>query len=227
MPKRGGSRGRKKASLYDLSKEHVKPEHQEEYLKELGGESDRAAALVAAAEVESYLVYLLMPEFKRLSADEKEALFFGRRAPLSEFAARIAVAYGLGLLEQSERDDLDRIRRIRNAFAHTVIPVKFTTEVIAAECAKLHYYDVFNHVEFTDADEVSHPKSRYIITALALRKIFGDRVLSRMKERAKSYPKDQRKRFLAQIDEIVKQHKPKPLPRRAAARNPPGSRNPR
>lgn len=205
MPKRGGSRGRKKASLYDLSKEFVKPEHQEEYLKELAGESDRAAALVAAAEVESYLVYLMLPLFWRLKADEKEALFFGRRAPLSEFATRIAVAYGLGRIHQPERDDLDRIRRIRNAFAHTVIPVKFTTEVIAAECAKLHYYDVFNDIEFTDADEVEHPKSRYLITAMALRKIFGDRVFSNARARAKTFSKDIRKQFLARLDEILKQ----------------------
>ncbi len=202
MPKRGESRGRRKASLYELSREYVKPEHHGEYLKELGGESDRAAALVAAAEVESYLVYLLMLKFRRLSADEKEALFFGRKAPLSEFAARIAIAYGLGSIQRAERDDLDRIRRIRNAFAHTVIPVKFTTEVIADECARLHYYDVFANIE--DADDTD-PKSRYIVTALALRKIFGDRVFSTIKENAKGIrDKTARKQFLAEIDAIRK-----------------------
>ena len=53
MGRRGGSRGQKKPSLYDLSRQSLKPEHKEAYAKELMGESDRAAALVAAAEVKS------------------------------------------------------------------------------------------------------------------------------------------------------------------------------
>ena len=114
---RGGSKGRKKPSLYGLSKQPLRLEHKEAFAKELMGESDRAAALVAAAEVESYLVHLLMFKFTRLGKEERDAVFFGRDAPLSAFADRISIAYGLGIIHADERDDLDSIRRIRNAFA--------------------------------------------------------------------------------------------------------------
>jgi len=201
MPKRGGSRGRKKASLSNLSRQTLKPEHREEYAKELTGGSDRAAALVVAAEIDSYLIVILQAKFFRLSEDEKDRLVFGQNAPLSNFASRILVAYGLGLIDEAERDDLDRIRRIRNAFAHSVIPLTFDHDLIAKECSQLWYRNVYDKEMVSFGD----PKARYLLTALELRKIFMDRAVSSARSAAKSIKdRTRRKEYLAQIDAILK-----------------------
>ncbi len=201
MPKRGGSKGRKKPSLHNLSRQSLRPEHKEAFTKELMGESDRAAALVAAAEVESYLVHLLMFEFTRLSEEERELLFFGRNGTLSEFADRISVAYGLGVIHPDERDDLDRIRRIRNAFAHSAIPLTFENELIATECSRLFYRDVYGD----NSASFAQPKLRYLLTALQLRKLFFDRGVEMVRGHAWSMKdKDAKKRYLVEIEAIMK-----------------------
>jgi hypothetical protein len=45
-------------------------------------------------------------------------LLEGGNAPLGTFSARIKMAHSLGLVTKRQYADLDRLRRIRNAFAH-------------------------------------------------------------------------------------------------------------
>ena len=195
------SRGRKKETLYDLSRQHLRPDQKEAYTKELLGESDRAAALVAAAEVESYLAHLLMFKFTPLSKEERDELFFGRNAPLAEFAARINIAYGLGTINAGERDDLHGIRRVRNAFAHSVIPLTFENELIAKECERLSYRNVYGDT----SESFGKPKLRYILTALELRKVFFDRATDTVRKAAWIVEdKDLKKQYLAEIDAVLK-----------------------
>jgi len=195
------SRGRKKATLYDLSRQSLRPDHRAAYIKELLGESDRAAALVAAAEIESYLAHLLMFKFTQLSKEERDEMFFGRNGPLAEFGDRINVAYGLGAIDAGERDDLHSIRRIRNAFAHSVIPLTFENELIAKECERLSYRDVYGDT----SESFGKPKLRYLFTALELRKIFGDRAIETVRKDAWALDdKDVKKQYLAEIDTILK-----------------------
>jgi hypothetical protein len=44
-------------------------------------------------------------------------------APLATFSAKIRLAYALSIFGSSTRDDLDTIREIRNAFAHSTRPL--------------------------------------------------------------------------------------------------------
>jgi hypothetical protein len=93
---------------------------------------DFAAAILGAARLDSTLAYIIEREFIDLSPDEERALL--REGPLAEFGAKIKLGYALGLYGPLTRDDLNIIREIRNAFAHSGNPLDFSNAAIARAC---------------------------------------------------------------------------------------------
>src|SRR5437762_3580943 len=87
-------------------------------------QGDRGTALIAAAWLDDSLELRIRAAFRpnKGTADE---LFDG---PLATFAARIKFAYLMGLIEPFARSDLDRIRRIRNEFAHSRTELFFRSQ---------------------------------------------------------------------------------------------------
>jgi hypothetical protein len=104
------------------------------FLPELNKESDRGIALVATSFIDDLLKRTLKAFL--IKGKLTNTLFDGMSAPLSTFAARIAMAHALGLISDQEAADADRLRSIRNRFAHDM-HVSFTDEKVAAECKKL------------------------------------------------------------------------------------------
>jgi hypothetical protein len=90
------------------------PDAARPFFDALKGESDRAAAVLAAAFLESALEELLR---KAIVPNASKDLFrsFG---PLSSFGGKIDVSHALGLINDEERDDLRIVKSIRNDFAH-------------------------------------------------------------------------------------------------------------
>ena len=80
-------------------------------------ESDRAAAVLGGAALDHYLAEALKGF---LVSDEETNELFGKYGPLSTFAARIDMAFALGLISADLKGDFNFIRRIRNHFAHHV-----------------------------------------------------------------------------------------------------------
>jgi hypothetical protein len=105
------------------------------FRRELSSETDRGAALFAAAHLDERLEMLLRAF---LIDDEPVAapLFSGTGA-LATFSARIDMAYLTGLIPLSIRRELHLIRRIRNEFAHSPRSVQFANEAIASRCREL------------------------------------------------------------------------------------------
>jgi mannitol operon repressor len=103
--------------------------------KELTGESDRACALIAGAALSEGLRELLAEAFFELENYEK--LFFEPHALLSDFASRTELSFALGLISSREQSILNIIRRIRNAFAHSVGQFTFDNDLIIKELSKL------------------------------------------------------------------------------------------
>ena len=89
----------------------------------LRNESERGCVLAAAAFLDSVLAEMLIVRFTNGRVGEK--LVRGFNSPLGTFSSRITAAFALGLLAESEHKQLDRIRRIRNDFAHTFANVRF------------------------------------------------------------------------------------------------------
>jgi mannitol operon repressor len=96
-----------------------------EFLSEFQKETDRGAALVGAALLDSRIERILLSHF----ADEKIAheLLSGGNAPLGSCSARLKLAYALGLITDIEFKECDTIRKIRNEFAHEVHGLSFAT----------------------------------------------------------------------------------------------------
>jgi len=97
-------------------------------------ESDRAAAILAAAFLETYLADYLRVFF----VDDPECVrLLEETAPLGSFAARAQVAYAFGLLTPEVASDLRYIRKIRNLFAHDISELSFSSPRVKDLCSNL------------------------------------------------------------------------------------------
>jgi hypothetical protein len=87
-----------------------------EWEEELCEQTDRGAAIVGTALVAEELKALLM---MRMTNRSKQVLgMFEPDGPLGTFGAQIKLAYGLAFITHNIFCDLERIRDIRNRFAH-------------------------------------------------------------------------------------------------------------
>lgn len=142
---RGGSRGVQKPSLTSLTRKRIGLADVDGWFDEMEQATDRACALVAVAGVSNDLKPLIATRFRELPEAEMDAMFEGRGAPLQDFNSRIDIAYALRLIDKNVRDNLHILRRIRNAFAHSPVPLSFDHPLVAAECKKLHIFRKYGH----------------------------------------------------------------------------------
>jgi hypothetical protein len=101
----------------------------DEAMHEMETDSDRAAGLVAATFLENQLE----DNIRKNLRDDQEALddmFNPSRGPLTTFAAKIDLAYLIGLLSEKDRRELHTIRKVRNEFAHGFGRRSFQFEII-------------------------------------------------------------------------------------------------
>lgn len=91
---------------------------------------DRTIAIMRCAEIERALERLIYAKMVDLNTSEGAELFEGM-GPLSSFSARIKIAYALGGLAKEARNDLNVIRAVRNAFAHSERSLSFETAKVA------------------------------------------------------------------------------------------------
>lgn len=105
------------------------------YLAAVLKESERGKILVTI----SYLDELLARAFKakmHLTKDLTNELFKGF-GPLSTLSARTKIAYALGWIGEDTNHDLNKMRSIRNEFAHGHTAMDFSDPSVAARCGEL------------------------------------------------------------------------------------------
>ena len=73
-----------------------------------------------------------------LDGKEKQKLVEGFSAPLGTFATRISAAFAMGLIYDFEFRECERLRKVRNYFAHT-IDASFKDEKIIVICNQLEF----------------------------------------------------------------------------------------
>jgi hypothetical protein len=102
--------------------------HSEEMISgvidELEKQSDRGAGIIAAAFIEEILELVILNRLRPLSSDKHRNLFKGN-SPLSTFAAKIDIAYAIGIINDLGHIQLHLIREVRNRFAHRIQPLDF------------------------------------------------------------------------------------------------------
>jgi len=113
------------------------------FLNAFNAESDRGAALAAAAMLDDRLSEILTA-FLVEGASAKE-LLLGFNAPLGTFASRTAAAHALGLIQDNEYHEITLIRKIRNEFGHSWEGVSFESGKVASLCRQLPWLGPAEH----------------------------------------------------------------------------------
>ena len=136
--------------------------------------AERALAITVSALLERALEACIISALKWPTA-EKEAnkevkgLFYGE-GPLSSFSAKIKIGYALGLYGKVVRDDLDTIREVRNAFAHSTAHIDFRTAAVAVVCSRLRLFESIMPDETTSQSQT--PAARFAVISQALTGLF-------------------------------------------------------
>ena len=86
---------------------------------------DRETALVAATGVEQGLELAIASKLG--GRDDASTILFGDGAVLHDFNAKIKMAYILEIIGKRTTADVQAIRAIRNAFAHSTLVIDFDT----------------------------------------------------------------------------------------------------
>lgn len=141
-----GEGRQKKASLHDLSKEIPPPDEVNALLASLANMEARAAALIVASILDNFLEDAISLCFVKLGKNKFNALFRDRQSLFSSFSNKITVANALGIYNDATRSQLDGVRAIRNAFAHTMQPIDFDHPIIASACNNLNPSLISGHL---------------------------------------------------------------------------------
>jgi hypothetical protein len=124
------------AYIRDL-REYAKGDLSSDYLRafeeELYGQNDRATAILYAALVDNALVRLISKQMREdLNSNDRRELF-------ETLDRKISLAYALKLIGPISRSDLDLVRFMRNQFAHSRRPIRFSIPEVGAVCAALQF----------------------------------------------------------------------------------------
>jgi len=104
---------------------------------------DYEAAMLSANLLEYMLKQAITTKFIRLGNEHLESIFSdGGNGPLSTFSAKIKLAYALGIVSAETRLQIERVREIRNHFAHHKDKVSFKHPSVISVCSlfKKHKY---------------------------------------------------------------------------------------
>ncbi len=99
-------------------------------------QDDRTSAIISGALLDMFLERAIKSRLTPLD-EEEDAALFRNNGPLASMSARIRMARALGLISHEVRDELEHIREIRNAFAHSVVPITFDDPAVSNVCARL------------------------------------------------------------------------------------------
>jgi hypothetical protein len=101
--------------------------------------NERAAAIVGAAFLDTILEHILIAF---MVDDEREVpKLLGIERPLATYGSRTTLAYCLGLIPRTIRDDLRLIGKIRNRCAHD-LRASFDEEPIRTWCLSLKWHEI-------------------------------------------------------------------------------------
>lgn len=128
-------------ALIHLSRQDPTPEHFVAYLAELKDEkNNRGVAILVAANAEIALRTAIHRNLL-VKEDTYKELFHAQRGILSSFEAKIRIGYSMGIYGDVHKTNLDCIKAIRNAFAHSAQPISFDTPQVRSVCDLMQQVD--------------------------------------------------------------------------------------
>jgi len=131
-----------------MNKKNLKEVNLDAFSEMMAKESDRACALLGAALLDAKLESIFRQSLKSY---EKE-LLDNFSSPLSTFSARIVLARALNWIDDATYHDLNKVRSIRNEFAHSFDhELSFDNQSISDRCSMLKivqaYLDGFDQMK--------------------------------------------------------------------------------
>ena len=125
-------------------------------------ESDEAVVLIGRAVVDHALELALRSHFMPRSGPPIDTLFAmdgaEGEAPLASLSTKARLSFALGLIDETVRQAITRMRRIRNVFAHRREFISFEDEDVRLLCSGLTY-------SWTGTPTDSSPRKAYVETA--------------------------------------------------------------
>jgi DNA-binding MltR family transcriptional regulator len=106
-------------------------------VQELESDGTRGAAVLACALLEDLLRLSILNKLVDLSKEDHDLLFTGT-GPLASLWATTQIAFAMGIIGPKTKHDLNSMREIRNALAHTSLKIDFDTPEVAVLCGGFH-----------------------------------------------------------------------------------------
>jgi hypothetical protein len=122
---------------------------------------DRGLVLSLSAFAEDALGSLLKAYL--IPSEASTQLLEGFNAPLGTLSARIKAAYAMGLITKNQFSDLERLRKIRNDFAHTWKPTSLAQPRLAALAQAMSYSRIDSRFPKTVSEKVKSSISCLLI----------------------------------------------------------------
>jgi hypothetical protein len=104
--------------------------------------TDGEVAIIGAQLIDVSIERAIRFHFKHMNSDQLQRIFSYPNS-LSMFSDKIEVGYGLELFDRLQYNDLKKIQKIRNAFAHSLLQLTFNHPDIAAVVNTFESYKAF------------------------------------------------------------------------------------
>jgi hypothetical protein len=119
--------------LRRLTRISAGPEHYDSYIKEIGGVgNDRGMGILMVTGVEDALQKAIESRL-HVERDQRD-LLFGYDSPVGTFDYKIRIGHALEIFGAETKQNLELLKAIRNAFAHSKIPLDFQVAEVKAAC---------------------------------------------------------------------------------------------
>jgi hypothetical protein len=122
--------GKPKRKVRDLSRLDPTSEEVDAIIETFGNGPPLVTAILGQALLELELDRMLRKKFGCKDDQSTWDSLTADNGPLGTFNAKIVCAYAFKLFGESTKDHLNRIRNIRNAFAHAKIPLTFENPLV-------------------------------------------------------------------------------------------------
>lgn len=153
--------GSKVEKLRDLTTKRATADHQEEFNKQISDEADdRSFCLLLISMLENTLDQALDHWIGEQTKELRQSLY-AQDGLLATFARKITFATVINIAGPVSRENLRLMRHIRNAFAHSKIPITFDTPEVATICADLVRINIFEPAEEPDQEPGLSPRKRF------------------------------------------------------------------
>lgn len=104
---------------------------------DLTSESDRGAIILASTSIEDMLEYEILKRLPGLKDDDStRKRLFENDGLIASFSKKTEMAYALGIIDKDYKKKIDLIREIRNACAHSRLPLSMDKKVLRDACER-------------------------------------------------------------------------------------------